>query len=171
MKPYNSQTFNDDHPILLLIRNYIPQDLVGIFEAHFCNQHEYKKFLLNFIYNLHLDIYKSIWKIRYEKWVELKRSLHINKLSFKYAKRKRQENNSDNTSSSPNSSSQHTHRTHPQFVYRNPYNDHRSYRTNHHQAFIRFTSSNFLHSCTFYQSISSLSSSLIFSALPPFILS
>jgi hypothetical protein len=36
-KPYNSQTFDNDHPILLLIRNYIPQDLVGIFEAHFCN--------------------------------------------------------------------------------------------------------------------------------------
>jgi hypothetical protein len=165
-KPYDSQIFDDDHPILLLIRNYIPRDLVGIFEANFRNRYEYKKLFLDFIYNLHLDIYKSIWKIHSEKWAELKRSLRINKTSFKSLKCKRQENNNDNTTSSHNSSFQHTHRTRSHFIYRNPYIDHRSYRTNHHQAFIRFTSSNFLHSCTFYQSISSLSSSLIFSALP-----
>jgi hypothetical protein len=165
-KDYNSQTFNKDHPILLFIRNYIPQDLVGIFEGHFSNRAEYKKLLLNFIYNLHLDIYKSIWKVRSEKWAELKRSLRINKLSFKAIKRKRQENNDNDTTLPPNSSPQRLRRTRSQFIYRNPFNDHRSYRTNHHQAFIRFTSSNFLHSSTFYQSISSLSSSLIFSSLP-----
>jgi hypothetical protein len=148
-KPYDSQIFDDDHPILLLIRNYIPRDLVAIFEANFRNRHEYKKFLLDFIYNLHLDIYKSIWKIHSEKWAELKRLLRINKLSFKSLKRKHQENNNDNTSFSQNSSSSHIHKTRSQFIYRNPYNNHRSYRTNHHQAFIRFTSSNFLHSCTF----------------------
>jgi ribonuclease HI len=168
-KPYDSQIFDDDHPIMLLIRNYIPQDLVGIFEANFRNRHEYKKLLLDFIYNLHLDIYKSIWKIRSDKWVELKRSLRINKASFKSLKQRRKDNH--NTTPQHNSPFQHTHRTRSEFTYRNPYNDHRSYRTNHHQAFIRFTSSNFLHSCTFYQSISNLSSSLIFSALPPFILS
>jgi hypothetical protein len=32
-KSYNSQTFNDDHHILLLIRNYIPQDLVEILKC------------------------------------------------------------------------------------------------------------------------------------------
>jgi hypothetical protein len=168
-KPYDSQIFDDDHPIMLLIQNYIPQDLVGIFEANFRNRHEYKKLLLDFIYNLHLDIYKSIWKIRSDKWVELKRSLRINKASFKSLKQRRKDNH--NTTPQHNSPFRHTHRTRSEFTYRNPYNDHRSYRTNHHQAFIRFTSSNFLHSCTFYQSISNLSSSFIFSALPPFILS
>jgi ribonuclease HI/exonuclease III len=168
-KSFDSPIFNDDHPIMLLIRNYIPRDLVGIFEANFRNRHEYKKLLLDFIYNLHLDIYQSIWKIRSDKWVELKRSLRINKASFKTLKQRRKDNH--NTTPQQNSSLQSTHRTRSEFTYRNPYNDHRSYRLNHHQAFIRFTSSNFLHNCTFYQSISNLSSSLIFSSLPPFILS
>jgi hypothetical protein len=87
-KDFNLQIFNDDYPILLLIRNYIPQDLVTIFEGHFSNRSEYKKLLLTFIYNLHLDIYKTIWKVRSEKWAELKHSLCINKLSFKSAKHK-----------------------------------------------------------------------------------
>jgi hypothetical protein len=40
--------FDDDHSIMLLIYNYIPQELILIFTAHFNKRDEYKAILLSF---------------------------------------------------------------------------------------------------------------------------
>jgi hypothetical protein len=91
-------TLVNDHPIMLLIRNYVPCELTSIFTAHFNRREEYKKILLQFLYNLHLDIYQQIWKLRSEKWKERKKALGIRRTDFTSLKRKNKRKRSDNDS-------------------------------------------------------------------------
>jgi hypothetical protein len=91
--PLTNFTLSSDHPLYLFLHHYIPRDIVRIFEQHLDNRKLIKSLLIPFIYNLHLDIYQGIWKLRSSRWKDIKRNNNITKSTFKnYRKRKRDDN-------------------------------------------------------------------------------
>ncbi|CAB5095998.1 unnamed protein product [Rhizophagus irregularis] len=90
----------------------------------------------------------NIWKLRNEKWKALRDELNITKKSFKdYRKNFINERRNIGTSSVPNSSNRQHDR---EYGYINPFNDFRNFKLDKEFLFILFSSSNFLHSGSFF---------------------
>ncbi|POG67801.1 hypothetical protein GLOIN_2v1843361 [Rhizophagus irregularis DAOM 181602=DAOM 197198] len=80
-----------------LLRNFIPTNLTYPFKAAKISKTITKKLLLNFIFDLHRELYEKIWKVRATKWKQYKKDHDINKKSFVNYRRNRQQNSHHNS--------------------------------------------------------------------------
>jgi hypothetical protein len=129
----------------ILLCNYIPQELVLIFTVHFNKCEEYKSIFYPFYIIYTWTFIKTFGSFILKKWKAKKKALGIRRIDFTTLKRKRKRSDfaQDQQSSSYDQASSKGWTQHVTYTYRNPFNGYRTYRINHHRAFIRFTSSNF----------------------------
>ncbi|GBC47903.1 uncharacterized protein OCT59_000410 [Rhizophagus irregularis] len=79
----DQQTNVTHHQILLtFLLNYIPQKLLVSFQATIKSKKKIKRLLLNFVHDLHVDIYTTIWKLRCLYFKEWKVHNNITRKSF-----------------------------------------------------------------------------------------
>jgi hypothetical protein len=140
----------DIHPTaLLLLKSYITTDMVGIFRSHFNKIETINRFILPFLHEASTTFKNNIWKKRNAIWKTVRSDMGLTKASFKnYYKLNRKSNN--NLSDSSSSSNLNTQR-HVDIGYINPFNDFRNFKLQKDFLYILFSSSNFLHSGSFFK--------------------
>jgi hypothetical protein len=155
----DQQTNVAHHRILLtFLLNYIPQELLVPFQAAIKSKKKIKRLLLNFVHDLHVDIYTTIWKLRCSYLKEWKVRNNITRKSFTSYRR----HNKSDSSMIINTHSLRAVRT--SWQYRCPYDDDRRARDNK-VMWIYFTSSNFLHNLPWFHFLDfSFGSDLVTSA-------
>ncbi|PKB94808.1 hypothetical protein RhiirA5_438002 [Rhizophagus irregularis] len=142
--PKQIQDIPDLHCLLM---NFIPNSLTYPFTAAKISKTKMKKLLLNFIYELHKEIYERIWKTRSSYWKEHKRTHNITKSSFIKYRNEHHRNQNDNTYTP-----QHQNNLEQLNRYHCPLND-SCRQLENDNLWIYLTSSNFLHNLPWISSL------------------
>ncbi|CAB4426635.1 unnamed protein product [Rhizophagus irregularis] len=138
-----------DNPHLhCLLLNLIPKEIIYPFKAAGIGKDRMKKILINFLYDLHKDIYEAVWKERSIMWKETKQRLNITKSSFRDYRRTHPNDNNRKRSRHDRNLNDPT----MERGYRHPFNDSRRALDNH-ILWIYLTSSNFRHNLPWLSSL------------------
>ncbi|PKK62779.1 hypothetical protein RhiirC2_789854 [Rhizophagus irregularis] len=122
-----------------LLINFVPISLSYPFKAAKISKNITKKILLKFLFDLHKDIYETIWKARASAWKEFKKTHHITKKSFNnYRRDHNRDTNQNRRTRHRNNNLENLNGYHCSF------NDSRRHLENNN-LWIYLTSSNFLH--------------------------
>ncbi|PKK63163.1 hypothetical protein RhiirC2_789305 [Rhizophagus irregularis] len=130
-----------------LLMNFVPISLSYPFKAAKISKNKTKKLLLKFLFDLHKDIYETIWKARASAWKEFKKTHHIMKKSFNnYQRDHNRDTNQNRRTRHRNNNLENSN------GYHCPFNDSRRHLENNN-LWIYLTSSNFLHNLPWISSL------------------
>ncbi|PKY40596.1 hypothetical protein RhiirA4_454008 [Rhizophagus irregularis] len=98
-------TIYDAPDLHCLLINMVPSSIIKPFQEAKIPKKMIKKLLLSFLFDLHRDIYESLWKTRSAKWKQYKKDNGITKSSFTkrptHQRKRRRQNNYDTSSDNP----------------------------------------------------------------------
>ncbi|CAG8499134.1 7101_t:CDS:1 [Rhizophagus irregularis] len=140
------QQIIDIPELYCLLINFIPTSLTYLFKAAKISKDITKKILLKFLFDLHKDIYESIWKLRAIAWKQFKKDHEITKKSFTNYRRNHHHDSTRRLRQSEFNNINNIN------GYRCPLNDTRRQIKNH-TLWIYLTSSNFLHNLPWLSSL------------------
>ena len=137
------------HPFVLFCNNLIPVQLIKIFSVFKISLKHYKQPLLDILSIVHKYIYNNIWKARSHSFKLWKESNNITKSSFQ--KSDKATGSSTTGVSSQQRRARSSNRSHPQL--RSPLSVPPASRVYDDADWIRWTSSNFLHSIPWHNAL------------------
>ncbi|CAB4435335.1 unnamed protein product [Rhizophagus irregularis] len=137
------------HPVaILLLKSYISNDLVGIFRSHINTMKQIVNLILPYMQECSILIKLNIWKTRNQKWKLLRDAWGITKKSF--TKYREIFSRNQRTAATFNRPITIDNNRDLERGYINPFNDFRNFKLDKDFLFILFSSSNFLHSGSFF---------------------
>ncbi|CAB5181195.1 unnamed protein product [Rhizophagus irregularis] len=137
------------HPVaFLLLKSYISNDLLGIFRAHINTMKHIVKLIMHYMHQCSILIKINIWKARNQKWKALRDAWGITKKSF--TKYRDIFSRNQRTAAALKRPVVIDNNRDMERGYINPFNDFRNFKLDKDFLFILFSSSNFLHSGSFF---------------------
>ncbi|PKY59297.1 hypothetical protein RhiirA4_481908 [Rhizophagus irregularis] len=137
------------HPVaLLLLKSYISNDLLGIFRSHINIMKHIIKIIMPYMQQCSILIKVNIWKARNQKWKLMRDAWGITKRSF--TKYQDIFPRNERAAAAFNRMLDIDNNREMERGYINPFNDFRNFKLDKDFLFILFSSSNFLHSGSFF---------------------
>ncbi|PKY59553.1 hypothetical protein RhiirA4_515610 [Rhizophagus irregularis] len=137
------------HPVaLLFLKSYISNDLLGIFRSHINTMKLILKIIMPYMQECSILIKMNIWKARNRKWKLLRDAWGITKSSF--TKYREIFSRHQRAAAALNRTLVVDNNREMERGYINPFNDFRNFKLDKDFLFILFSSSNFLHSGSFF---------------------